>query len=188
MTVLPLKIRFWAALCHLSTNFWLFLLFLFFSVLLPFIESIEVVRSECLLKPFSGCDKNEVFLILSFSILAELILLLVLPYIGVLIVYTILHLKGKAHPFIKNHAKSALEFQVGLSVSLGLLNLIGACILLIIGIPTTVRGLAKILFIIFTMNVFTFIIIAGFQIIITLIATVQSLRGHFFRYFVIFAD
>ena len=188
MIPLPIKIRFWAALCHLSTNFWLFILFLFFSVLLPFIESIEVVRSECLLKPFSGCDKNEVFLILSFSILAELILLLVLPYIGILIVYTILPLKGKAHPFIKNNAKHALAFQVTLSVSLGLFNLIGVCILLIISIPTTVRGLAKILFVIFTMNVFIFIFIAGFQIIITLIATVQSLRGHCFRYFVIVPD
>ena len=99
-----------------------------------------------------------------------------------------LRLKGSIHIFIKNHAQQALIFQLGLSTSLVIFNLIGICILMILAIPITVRNLAQILFVMLIFNTFSFILIAVFQFIVTATAILQSFRGKYFRYPKIFTN
>ncbi len=181
MIPLPLNTRCWAALCHLSVIFWIFFLYLFFQLLLPFLGAIDIVKIKCLFKPFPEC-KEEAFFILFLMFFTELLLLWSLPYISVLVVKIMLHVKGKTHPFIKIHAREALDFQLRLASFVGIFHLACMCILLILTKPYKVRAFASTMFLILLFDYFFFSVFAILQLLATLIAVFHSMRGLLFKY------
>jgi uncharacterized Tic20 family protein len=174
MSVIPLSARRWAILCHLSVCILIPLLLLFFNI-----PSISGVNGGCAFKPMRGCNDHSRFILL-LEHCARLILLWSLPFSSVIVCTIIFRLKGGAHPFINNHAKKALKFQVKLAGYTAIIHLILSALLALFN--HTVGSLLGFVILIVLFDYLFFPAMVIVQILLGIVAAVQALRGRSAHY------
>jgi uncharacterized Tic20 family protein len=103
-----------------------------------------------------------------------------LPFSSVIVCTIIFRLKGGAHPFINNHAKKALKFQVKLAGYTAIIHLILSALLALFN--HTVGSLLGFVILIVLFDYLFFPAMVIVQILLGIVAAVQALRGRSAHY------
>ncbi|MDX2243351.1 MAG: DUF4870 domain-containing protein [Leptolyngbyaceae cyanobacterium bins.302] len=174
MSLLPLSIRIWAAAYHLSVVVLVPLLLVFFKLLLPAVNAMDGMNSACVFKPIPECN-DQILFTLFLVTLAKIVLLWSLPFVSILMIFVLLRMRENIHPFIKNHGREALRFQLKLASYSIVIH--AAFLILLALLKPAPDALASNVFLILGFDYFFFPIFAGVQVLSATVAAKQALRG-----------
>jgi uncharacterized Tic20 family protein len=171
----------WAAMIHVSVVILIPILLLSFMRLLPVANKINGINTNCVYKPFPGCDDNNHRALLLLVNSVALLVLWGIPFIALSITMVILKIQKNLHPFIRDHATEAIKFQLNSSVYIAIIHLI--CIMFLwASSGFRIAHIGGLVIVTLALDLFCSPIFVGFQLIMGIFAATRALKGNITSY------
>jgi uncharacterized Tic20 family protein len=161
---------------HVGVAILIPILLIFFMWLLPVANKINGINTNCVYKPFPGCDDNNHRALLLLVNGVALLVLWSLPFIALSITMVILKIKKNLHPFIRDNATKAIKFQLNSSGCIAIIHLI-CVIFLSASYGFRLAPIGSFVIATLTLDLFCFPIFVGFQLIMGIFAATRALKG-----------